>query len=303
MNNTSYAVIAAIISLGVSACGGGETPAKTQAATPVDPHLEEQLLTNYVAAINSNDLDSFMAMVTEDVAFQAPHGPEVTGSDAVREWVGGYYGAFDTKWEKTSLSFDVNGDIAVERYAYKSTDTLKETGDVYTDEGKGINVYKKSEDGKWRVAIDGWSTDLPIPTGEETDTDQMSSADIAKQVYTGFAVGDIAMVTGLMSPEIVWNEAEGNPYSDGNPYKGPEAVVSGVFARLGGEWDGFSATPTEYVTEGDRVIVFGRYGGTNLSTGKALNVPFVHSYTLKDGKIIAFQQYTDTLGHTAAMTE
>ena len=64
-------------------------------------------------------------------------------------------------------------------------------------------------------------------------------------VYEGFAAGDIPLATSTMSPDIVWLEAEGNPYSDLNPYQGPEAVVNGLFVRLEAEWDAFTATPLD----------------------------------------------------------
>jgi hypothetical protein len=35
-----------------------------------------------------------------------------------------------------------------------------------------------------------------------------------------------------MDAEISWNEAEGNPLADRNPYVGPQAVADSVFARL-----------------------------------------------------------------------
>lgn len=140
-----------------------------------------------------------------------------------------------------------------------------------------------------------------------TPTTQSAPTTTAKAVvttvYEAFAVGDIAQVTSAMAPDIDWREAQGNPYADNNPYIGPDAVVSGVFMRLGGEWDGFSAIPAEYVTNGDRVVVFGNYGGTYKATGKALDVPFVHSWTVKDGKIVAFQQYTDTAQMVAVMAQ
>lgn len=121
-------------------------------------------------------------------------------------------------------------------------------------------------------------------------------------VYDGFAIGDIALATSTMSPDIVWQEAEGNPYADLNPYVGPDAIVSGLFARLATEWDGFTATPAEYVIDGDHVVVFGRYTAVNKATNKSMNIPFVHSYTLSGDQIVAFQQYTDTENHVAAMT-
>ena len=54
-------------------------------------------------------------------------------------------------------------DWAFERYTYKVADTDKATGTVITDVGKGINVFRRGKDGKWRVALDGWSSDRPVP--------------------------------------------------------------------------------------------------------------------------------------------
>jgi hypothetical protein len=51
-------------------------------------------------------------------------------------------------------------------------------------------------------------------------------------IYKAFAVGDIPTVLGSMDSKIVWNEAEGNAYTDGNPYLGPEVVLNGVFGRI-----------------------------------------------------------------------
>jgi ketosteroid isomerase-like protein len=116
----------------------------------------------YVAAINSNDTDTLMADLTDDIVYQPPNEPEIIGKHAVRKWVTGYFDAYRTKWEKTSIGFTVIGDWAFERYSYKSTDVDKKTGAVITDRGKGINIFRHGPDGKWRVTIDGWSSDTPI---------------------------------------------------------------------------------------------------------------------------------------------
>lgn len=138
-------------------CSGGGTP-----SVPADTRaIETAAHDGYVAAINSNNVDTLMDGLTDDVVFQAPGAPEVIGKVAVREWVAGYFGAYQTKWQKTSLDFTVSGDWAFERYAYKATDIDKKTGAVTIDIGKGINVFRRGPDGKWRVAIDGWSSDKP----------------------------------------------------------------------------------------------------------------------------------------------
>ena len=121
------------------------------------------------------------------------------------------------------------------------------------------------------------------------------NVDLIRAIYAAFAQGDVPGVVARMSPGIVWNEAENFPYADGNPYRGPDAILSGVFARLGGEWEGFKAVPNEFLDAGDTVVVLGRYGGSYKATNKAWDAAFVHVWRILDGNAVAFQQYTDTL--------
>lgn len=125
----------------------------------------------------------------------------------------------------------------------------------------------------------------------------MSRENVAliKAIYDAFAAGDVPGVLGRMSPEIVWNEAENFPYADRNPYVGPEAVATGVFMRIGAEWDGFQVVPEEIIDAGDTVIALGRYRGTFKATGKAQNTQMAHVWRVKNGKAVQFQQYADTL--------
>jgi ketosteroid isomerase-like protein len=104
-----------------------------------------------------------------------------------------------------------------------------------------------------------------------------------------------------MAPDIVWNEAENFPYADGNPYRDPEAVLHGVFARIGADWENFTVTSGELIDGGDTIVSLGRYGGVCKGTGKPLSAQYAHVFRVKNGKIAAFQQYTDTLGTARAM--
>ncbi len=128
-----------------------------------------------------------------------------------------------------------------------------------------------------------------------------SNLDIVKGVYAAFSQGDIPAVLAAMSPGIVWNEAEHNlPLADGNPYLGPQAVLEGVFMRLGEEFDGFAVVPERYVADGDCVVMSGRYAATAKATGLPVNPQVVHVWTLEDGKLATFQQHADTLGMAMA---
>lgn len=54
---------------------------------------------------------------------------------------------------------------------------------------------------------------------------------IIRYMYDAVAKGDFPAFLGTMDPAIVWNEAENFPYSDRNPYVGPQAVAEGVFGH------------------------------------------------------------------------
>jgi len=115
----------------------------------------------YVTAINSNDLDTLLDMLTDDVVFLAAGAPPMVGKDAVRPWLEGYLKAFKTHWDKPVQEFVVSGEWAFERYSYKSTDTPHGGGDVIKGSGWGLLIYHHDADGKWRVARDAFGPDHP----------------------------------------------------------------------------------------------------------------------------------------------
>jgi uncharacterized protein len=45
---------------------------------------------------------------------------------------------------------------------------------------------------------------------------------------------------------------------------------------------------------GETVISHGYYSGTYRKTGRQARAQFAHFFTLRDGKVVKFQQYTDT---------
>jgi uncharacterized protein len=122
----------------------------------------------------------------------------------------------------------------------------------------------------------------------------MAAVDTIKAAYAAFARNDPSVLFGAMDSAINWNEAEGYPLADGNPYVGPQAVGEGVFARLLAAIDNFTAVPSTFIDGGDHVVVLGRYGGTMKNGAGSLDSPFCHVFRFRGGKIVTFQQYTDT---------
>ena len=120
------------------------------------------------------------------------------------------------------------------------------------------------------------------------------NADVVKGVYSAFAAGNVPAVLGAFDAAIQWNEAEGFLYADGNPYAGPMAVAQGVFQRVVTDVDGFAVVPEQFIDAGDAIVVEGRYKGTWKATRAKVDAQFAHIWHIRDGKIVRFQQYTDT---------
>jgi uncharacterized protein len=112
---------------------------------------------------------------------------------------------------------------------------------------------------------------------------------IVQRFYPGLAAGYEAAALQLLDPEIEWTEAEGTPYFIGT-MRGVEAVVSGLFEPLGRDFTRFTTTPHEFVQEGDRVVAFGRYSGFAQRSGRTLSAPYVHQWTVSNGRLRRFTQ-------------
>ena len=114
---------------------------------------------------------------------------------------------------------------------------------------------------------------------------------LVQQAYADFAAGDVPAFLAILDPHVTWIVAEGYPYA--GTYVGPDAVVQGVIARIGAEWDDYAVVPDAFVAEGNRVVVLGDYSGTYKATGRSVEVPFAHVWQLMDGKVVSFRTYTD----------
>jgi ketosteroid isomerase-like protein len=119
------------------------------------------------------------------------------------------------------------------------------------------------------------------------------SVEFLKGLYGAFGRGDVPTVLGGFADDIEWHEAEGMPY--GGVYRGGDAVLQKVFGPIATDVEDFAVTAEEFVGSGETVAAVVRYTGTGTVTGKTLDVPVVHVWDLRDGKITRFRQFIDTV--------
>ena len=66
-----------------------------------------------------------------------------------------------------------------------------------------------------------------------------ANLDLIRATYEGSSEDNGRNLLAALAPDAMWTEAEGFPYA--GTYVGPDAIVAGVFNRLGTEWIGYNA--------------------------------------------------------------
>lgn len=118
---------------------------------------------------------------------------------------------------------------------------------------------------------------------------------VVRQVYDAFARGDVAGALSAFHEDIEWNEAEHVSFWPGRAMVGHRELVDGLFAQIPEVFGRTWRIDVERCHDcGATVIVQGRYSGVARATGRALAPQVVHVWDLAEGKVVRFQQYTDT---------
>jgi ketosteroid isomerase-like protein len=127
---------------------------------------------------------------------------------------------------------------------------------------------------------------------------RQESKQVVKDLYAAFGRGDITSVLALIAEDVVWRLPGTVPDYSGT-YEGQTSVVN-FFEKLSStvEIEGFE--PRDYVAESDRVLVAGWSRGRVKSTGRMFDNRWVMAFSVRDGKIIKFEEYADTQALAAA---
>jgi ketosteroid isomerase-like protein len=122
------------------------------------------VLQNAIRAMEWNEAAQVLA---EDVVVMVPNQNSILGRVGWLAWV-------DADWPITEIpqydlgieDLHVSGDFGYLRGTFAESLTLEGLEEPYVDEGKSLQIWRKDSDGVWRVAVDSWSSNLPLPTAE-----------------------------------------------------------------------------------------------------------------------------------------
>jgi ketosteroid isomerase-like protein len=130
--------------------------------------------------------------------------------------------------------------------------------------------------------------------------DSQSNIALIHDAYAAFGVGNLEKLLGLMTPDIVWEFPASDVIPWAGTYTGPREVGR-FFSQLMEHSEAEVFEPRHFIASEDRVVVLGRERFRAKSTGKRWECDWSHAFVVRDGKIAAFREYTDTAGMGRAL--
>ena len=130
----------------------------------VDQDAEAAILISlseeWAKAARANDIEKVLSYWAEDALVMTPNDVAKQGKAAIREMVEGSMNipGFEINWEPQSAYVSKSGDLGyvlVKNY-FKFADSL---GNINTIFNKGVEIWKKQEDGSWKNVVDIYNGD------------------------------------------------------------------------------------------------------------------------------------------------
>jgi ketosteroid isomerase-like protein len=123
---------------------------------------------------------------------------------------------------------------------------------------------------------------------------EQDNIDLIKKLYAAFGQGDIETIIDHLADQLVWRFDAPSVIPYAGEHGTPEQVKEGFFANLASTQKDYSLQTDEFIAQGGKVIVVGSYGATVKSTGKRFDLSLAHAWTIQNGKVKRFVNFTDT---------
>lgn len=154
----------AMILLGLALTGCARTGDSKNASRVEDVDATIRSLTKaYVASANAKDVAKVVAFYTPDAVLLPPNHAAVEGHEAIRryfqlELMDAGFSDFDNQ----PIKIEHSGDLAYQRGEYLFQLVDAKMGKK-VERGKYVVVWKRMPDAQWRMLVDSWSSNAPLP--------------------------------------------------------------------------------------------------------------------------------------------
>ncbi len=128
---------------------------------------------------------------------------------------------------------------------------------------------------------------------------EQENTKLVAKTYELFKSGDIETLLGMYSDDVSWETPKVENMPFGGKVSGRDKVAE--FFTVLDEHEEFPVfEPTEFIAQGDKVVVLGHFTVRVKSTNKEFTSEFAHIVTVADGKITDFYEFSDTAAATRA---
>ncbi len=114
---------------------------------------------------------------------------------------------------------------------------------------------------------------------------------VVRRFNDALARGDVAGMVDCLDPQVEWRAPESVPW--GGTFRGHEGFRE-FLGKVLEQPAEFRREMLEYLDAGERVVVLLRQMGRPKGGDTEYDVPEVHVWTVRDGKIVAFEGSFDT---------
>jgi len=164
-----------VLALVLLACAPQTQPAVDEAVnTEADVAAIRALDEKWVATAEAGDVESLVALYTDDAVRLPPDGPSYSGKAALEE-------VFRGGFEQVTIEFvwPVEGTeetIVADGWAYHLGEyiamvTPKEGGETVEEKGKVVEILQRQPDGSWKIAREIWNVAPPPDTTPPPDAE------------------------------------------------------------------------------------------------------------------------------------
>jgi ketosteroid isomerase-like protein len=114
-----------------------------------------------------------------------------------------------------------------------------------------------------------------------------------QEAYRLFQSGDIRSVIERCHDDAEWTSPESDLIPSAGTFRGKTGIAE-FFSKLDASMQATHFEPREFIAEGDKVVVLGQASWQVKPTGRSFSSPWMHVFTMRDGKVARFEAFTDT---------
>ena len=136
---------------------------------------------------------------------------------------------------------------------------------------------------------------------------ETQNVQVVKDAFAAFVRGDIKGVLALVDDNVDWHGVKGaDAVAPHGGRRYGRAAVEDFFVKVGESTTFSRFEPKEFVAQGDQVVAIGDYAAAVKNTGGSVACDWVMVFTIRNGKIARFREFTDSAqlvkayGQTAA---